>query len=85
MVRLGILDRIRQQGVEGFDTATGLAVLDRLMASGEGSKVVTRMDWNRMLPILQATAGAAMYEELPPARPRPRATAGLPRNCAPFP
>ena len=64
VVRLGILDRIRQQGVEGFDTATGLAVLDRLMASGEGSKVVTRMDWNRMLPILQATAGAAMYEEL---------------------
>ena len=64
VVRLGILDLIRQQGVEGFDTATGLAILDRLMASGEGNKIVTRMDWNRMLPILQATAGAAMYGEL---------------------
>lgn len=84
VVRLGILDRIRQQGVEGFDTATGLAVLDRLMASGEGSKVVTRMDWNRMLPILQATAGAAMYEELrhSPAAARPAETAGNSRLAA---
>ncbi|MDY2667150.1 KR domain-containing protein, partial [Desulfovibrio sp.] len=86
VVRLGILDRIRQQGVEGFDTATGLAVLDRLMASGEGSKVVTRMDWNRMLPILQATAGAAMYEELrhspAAAAARPAETAGNSRLAA---
>ncbi|MCI7372776.1 MAG: KR domain-containing protein, partial [Desulfovibrio piger] len=86
VVRLGILDRIRQQGVEGFDTATGLAVLDRLMASGEGSKVVTRMDWNRMLPILQATAGAAMYEELrhspATAAARPAETAGNSRLAA---
>ncbi|NME51143.1 KR domain-containing protein [Desulfovibrio piger] len=84
VVRLGILDRIRQQGVEGFDTATGLAVLDRLMASGEGSNVVTRMDWNRMLPILQATAGAAMYEELrhSPAAARPAETAGNSRLAA---
>ena len=64
VVRLGILDRIRQQGVEGFETAAGLAILDSLMEAGAGHKVVTGMNWNRMLPLLQATAAASMYSEL---------------------
>ncbi len=68
VVRLGILDRIRQQGVEGFDTPTGMAVLDRLMDEGAAEKVVTKMDWSRMLPILDVTGGAAMFSELRKAR-----------------
>lgn len=64
VVRLGILDRIRQQGVEGFDTATGLAILDSLMAADAAHKVVTRMDWSRMMPLLRSTKAAAMYDEL---------------------
>ncbi len=64
VVRLGILDRIRRQGVEGFDTATGLALLDAFMSSGATRRVVTRMDWNKMLPLLRATSGAAMFDEI---------------------
>lgn len=82
VVRLGILDRIRQQGVEGFNTATGMAVLDHLMAGTDQQKVVVQMDWNRMLPILQVSAGAAMYAEIRPAGVRTAAPAGGPSGSA---
>ncbi len=75
VVRLGILDRIRQQGVEGFDTATGLALLDRFMAGNEMRHVVTAMDWNKMFPILQASSAAVMYESM---RPKTAVSASVP-------
>jgi amino acid adenylation domain-containing protein len=69
VARMGILERIRRQGIDGFDTAVGMAVLDRLMEGTDVQKVVAKVDWDRLLPVLQVGAGAAMFEKLQARRP----------------
>ncbi|MBQ7607247.1 MAG: amino acid adenylation domain-containing protein [Desulfovibrionaceae bacterium] len=64
VVRLGILKRIEQQGVFGFDTETGLSVLDQCMAGDIERKVVTKMQWQRMVPLLAQTRAAAFFAEI---------------------
>ncbi|MDR3203795.1 MAG: SDR family NAD(P)-dependent oxidoreductase, partial [Deltaproteobacteria bacterium] len=75
--RMGIMERIRRQGVEGFEPKTALAILDRLVAGRDSQRAVMKIDWNRMLPIISAGAGASFFSELKAKKPSIGAKAAI--------